>query len=395
MESSGWNDDLFYKDSHSVKWRRCGPEFFNELVSLIRSATKNIHFQIYLIDPDSTGKMILEELMAAAGRGVEVSLVVDGFGAGELEEDDEKKLLDAGVNFKRFEPYIASGKFYVGRRMHHKIMVVDEKIGMVGGMNIADRYHGNETTPPWIDYAVIVEGPVCKDLLEVCRRILSRQFVPSAPKWPRILSRTGTINSDSVWVRIRMNDWLRNKREITQSYNTAARMARKTITIVGGYFIPGRRYRRILASASKRGVAIRIILTHKSDVPVVKYASDYLYEWLLKNNIRIFEASHAMVHGKVAIVDETWSTIGSYNQNHLSAYFSIELNLDIVNREFSEDFHRHLLKVIDDECTEVTEETFLSKSNWWARFRRWSSYQIVRLSIRMMFMVNRVFGMND
>ena len=140
---------------------------------------------------------------------------------------------------------------------------------------------------------------------------------------------------------------------------------------------------------------IRIILTHKSDVPVVKFASDYLYGWLLHKKIRIFEADEAMVHGKVAIVDEVWSTVGSYNQNHLSAYFSIELNLDIVNSAFSKDFNNHLLKVIDEECTEVTEETFLRNSSLWNRFRRWSAYQIVRLSLRMMFMVNRIFGVND
>lgn len=395
METVRWKDDLFYKDGHSVKWMRGGPEFFGELVTLIRGAVKSVHFQVYLIDSDETGKMILRELISASERGVEVSLVVDGFGAGQLSEEDEKQLLASGIQFKRFEPYIASGKYYVGRRMHHKIMVVDEKIAMVGGMNIADRYHGKGSVPPWIDYAVIVEGPVCKDLMDVCRRIISRQFTPGTPRWPRILSRSGSLDPDAVWARVRKNDWLRNKREITHSYNTASRLATKSITIVGGYFIPGRRYRRILAAASKRGVEIRIILTHKSDVPVVKYASDYLYGWMLKNKIRIFEADRAMVHGKVAIVDETWSTIGSYNQNHLSAYFSIELNLDIVNRKFSADFHQHLLKVIEEECTEVTEETFLRKSSVWSRFRRWISYQIVRLSLRMMFMVNRVFGVND
>jgi cardiolipin synthase len=395
METLRWKDDLFYKEGHSVQWMRGGAPFFDHLATLIRNAEKSVHLQVYLIDSDLTGKKILHELIAAAGRGVEVHLVVDGFGAGALKEEDEQKLTVAGVNFKRFEPYIASGKYYVGRRMHHKIMVVDEKIAMVGGMNIADRYHGSPATPAWIDYAVLVEGPVCRDLTEVCRKIISRQFVAPTPKWPRIMAKSGTLDTESVWVRVRKNDWLRNKREITQSYNTAARLATKTITIVGGYFIPGRRYRRILAAASKRGVEIRIILTHKSDVPVVKYASDYLYGWMLKNRIRIFEASHAMVHGKVAIVDETWSTIGSYNQNHLSAYFSIELNLDIVNKEFSSGFHRHLLEVIDRECTEVTEETFLRNSSLWAKFRRWSAYQIVRLSLRMMFMVNRVFGVND
>ncbi|MBK8876385.1 MAG: hypothetical protein IPN13_21885 [Bacteroidetes bacterium] len=194
---------------------------------------------------------------------------------------------------------------------------------------------------------------------------------------------------------MRKNDWLRNRREITSSYNKAARLATKSITIVGGYFIPGRKYRRLLAEASKRGVEIRIILTHYSDVPVVKYASDYLYGWLLKNNIRIFESKELMVHGKVAIVDETWATVGSYNQNHLSAYLSIELNLDIVNTAFAKEFNDHLLHVINTECIDVTQDSYYSKSSWWSKLKRWISYQLVRISLRMLFVVNRIFYVDD
>ncbi|MBK9423565.1 MAG: hypothetical protein IPN54_05470 [Bacteroidetes bacterium] len=230
---------------------------------------------------------MLNALMEAAKKGVQVNLVVDDFGANLFTEEWEKKLEDAGVNFKKFETFISTGKFYVGRRMHHKVLVIDEKIAMVGGMNIADRYRGTKEVPAWLDYAVIVEGPICKNLALACTRILEKQFNPAKPKWPKIFAKSNTLDTSKVWVRMRKNDWLRNRREITSSYNKAARLATKSITIVGGYFIPGRKYRRLLADASKRGVEIRIILTHYSDVPVVKYAFDYLYGWLLKNNIRI------------------------------------------------------------------------------------------------------------
>lgn len=143
-------------------------------------------------------------------------------------------------------------------------------------------------------------------------------------------------------------------------------------------FYPGRKYRKILQNASNRGVEIKIIMTKFSDVPTVKYASDYLYGWLLRNKIKIFEYNNAMVHGKVAIVDETWSTIGSYNQNHLSAYLSIELNLDIVNTEFSKKFNNHLLEVIKNECTEVTTDSYYRDASVFAKLRRWISYQLVK-----------------
>ncbi|MBK9423564.1 MAG: hypothetical protein IPN54_05465 [Bacteroidetes bacterium] len=102
-----------------------------------------------------------------------------------------------------------------------------------------------------------------------------------------------------------------------------------------------------------------------------------------------------MVHGKVAIVDETWATVGSYNQNHLSAYLSIELNLDIVNTAFAKEFNDHLLHVINTECIEVTQDSYYSKSSWWSKLKRWISYQLVRISLRMLFVVNRIFYVDD
>ncbi len=102
-----------------------------------------------------------------------------------------------------------------------------------------------------------------------------------------------------------------------------------------------------------------------------------------------------MVHGKVAIVDETWATVGSYNQNHLSAYLSIELNLDIVSHSFGSGFNNHLLEVIDTECTEVTTESYNRNSSALSKLRRWVSYQLVRLSLRILFVVNRIFNVND
>lgn len=395
MAQESWKDIFYYTEGHTVEWMRGGEKFFDDLVQLINKAEKIIHLQYYIIDPDTAGYLILDALKAAAQRNVEVNLVVDGFGSGKLKEADELSLRQAGIVLKRFKSYIATKKFYVGRRMHHKILVVDDKVAVVAGMNLADRYRGTSDSPPWLDYAIKVQGPVCSQLANACKRILERQFRPSAPKWPKIFTKGRTLDTDKVWVRIRKNDWLRNRGEITLSYNRAVRMATETITIVGGYFLPGSRFRKKLANASKRGVQIRIIMTDISDVPVVKYASDYLYGWLLRNNVRIFETEKSMVHGKVAIVDETWATIGSYNQNHLSAYFSIELNLDVVNREFAKDFHKHLLKVIETECREVTREMYYQNSSVLSKLRRWISYQLVRIMLRVLFVINRIFVVND
>jgi cardiolipin synthase len=102
-----------------------------------------------------------------------------------------------------------------------------------------------------------------------------------------------------------------------------------------------------------------------------------------------------MVHGKAAVIDRQWATIGSYNQNQLSAYISIELNLDVVNTKFCGEFNEHLLDVIKNECTLVTNDSFIRSSSWQAQLSRWISYRLVRISLRMLFAMNRIFGVND
>jgi cardiolipin synthase A/B len=393
--TQGWRDILFYTEGHKVSWIRGGKACFEEINALIRAALHSVHFQVYIIESDSTGKDLMNELMAAARRGVSVNVVVDDFGTDKIDESDQQAMLDAGVNFKRFEPFLSTDRFYVGRRLHHKVMVVDDRVAVVSGINIADRYRGTADQKPWIDYAVKVMGPVCLELTDICKVILERSFRPSPPRWPRIFSRKAYLDPQKVWVRVRRNDWLRNFREITSSYNNACRIANRSITIVGGYFLPGRKFLRILANASKRGVDIRIILTQYSDSKLVKLAGEYLYDKLFRSKIRIFEATTSMVHGKVAIVDETWATIGSYNQNHLSAYVSIELNLDIVNYEFASDLNRHLIEVMEKECVEITSDDFQAKSNIFARMIRWSAYLIVKIMLRVLLALNRVFGFDD
>jgi cardiolipin synthase len=384
-----------YSSGHALEWHRGGQVFFDHVVSKIDSAEKIIHFQVYLIESDQAGKMIIDALVRAASKGVEVLMVIDDFGAGKLDKADEQRMTESGITLKRFQPYASFGDYYFGRRMHHKVIVIDDRWALVAGMNFANRYKGDANSIAWLDYGVSVEGPVCRELSAMCLKIVERKFSPGKIKLPTVLSKENLPDPNEVWVRMRRNDFLRNRRDITRSYNNAVRNAKNNITIVGGYFLPGRRFLSLLRGASKRGVKISIIMTRFSDVPIVKRAAEYLYGRLLRADIRIFECNNAMVHGKVAVVDNQWATIGSYNQNQLSAYISIELNLDIVNQRFCTDLNNHLNDVIKNECTEITDEDYARSNSPTSQFMRWISYLMVRISMRMLFAMNRIFGVND
>lgn len=138
------------------------------------------------------------------------------------------------------------------------------------------------------------------------------------------------------------------------------------------YFLPGRLFRKRLSQAVKRGVKVKVILAGPSDVMMAKNAERYLYEWLLKNNIEIYEYQKTVLHAKVAEYDNLWSTIGSYNVNNISAYASLELNLEIRNNEFSKKVENELEQIIAGECKPITKENYSSSTNFarriWQRF---------------------------
>jgi cardiolipin synthase len=114
-------------------------------------------------------------------------------------------------------------------------------------------------------------------------------------------------------------------------------------------------------------------------------ATHFLYDFILRNKIKIYEYLPSNLHAKVAVVDGKWSTVGSYNMNHLSDYASIEINVDILDEDFAGYFEGILRGIIDNECRQVTFEDFNRRRTWISRFRGWFSYQMIRLLMRITY----------
>jgi cardiolipin synthase len=155
--------------------------------------------------------------------------------------------------------------------------------------------------------------------------------------------------------------------------------------IFASYFLPGRNERRLLRNASLRGVDLTIVLTAESDAPMFERATHFLYDFILRNKIKIFEYLPSNLHAKVATVDGKWSTIGSYNMNHLSDYASVEINVGILDEGFTLHFEEKLKRIINDDCRQVTFEEFNRRRAWYTRLRGWYSYQMIRLMMRIMY----------
>jgi cardiolipin synthase A/B len=367
-----------YIPHNKAKLIRGGREYFTLLPKLIGQAQRTIHLQVYIFEDDETGKLIGAALMEAAKRGVRVYLLCDGYASKELSAGFIKELHAAGVNFRFYEPLLKSEHFYFGRRMHHKVLVVDAHYGLVGGINISNRYNDINDDPAWMDWAIFMEGPICSSLHQICINLWAKPGQLAIRRSMRHELPAIPVTGNSP-LRIRRNDWVKSKNQISRSYIDMFKKATSNVIIMSGYFLPGTIIRHHMSRATKRGIDIRVIVAGKSDVKLAKHAERYMYRWLLKRDIKLFEYNKSVLHGKMATRDQKWVTIGSYNVNDISAYASVELNIDVNDPEFAINVQHQLEDIMKNDCVQITEETYNQKYNFFQRFIQYCSYWLVRI----------------
>ncbi len=361
-----------------------GREYFDLLKTLISQATDTIHLQTYIYDDDETGREIANALICAALRGIKVYLLADGYASQVMSQSFIDQLRAAGINFRFFEPLFRSKYFYFGRRLHHKMLVVDARHAVVGGVNITNRYNDLDGQPAWLDFALYAEGEIAKELCILCYKTW-KGFPAYMGITPcEIKPQHFDIKpEEGCFVRMRRNDWVRGKNQISASYIEMLKKAKSEITILSSYFLPGRMIRKYLIHAARRGVKIKVIMAGRSDVMLAKQAERYIYKDLMKNKIEIYEYQKNILHGKIAVCDKKWLTIGSYNVNNISAYASIELNLDVFNPVFATQVNNMLEDIVLKDCIRITPEYFEKNSNIFKRIVHWASYEIIRFVFYM------------
>lgn len=366
---------------NKVKLVRGGKPYFDLLLEMIGAAKESFHLQTYIYDDDETGKLVAEALKAAAKRNVQVYLLVDGYASNIMSGTFTRELRQAGVHFRYFNPLFKSTTFYFGRRLHHKIAVADGSYALVGGVNITNRYNDMPGKPAWLDFAIHIEGETARELCILCWKTWNN--------YPANMGITPCEQqaiqfhvdpAEASRVSMRRNDWVRRKNEISATYVNMLRTADSHIIILCSYFLPGRMIRKQLVYAMKRGIRIQVITAGVSDVMLSKYAERYMYDWLLRNHIELYEYQPSILHGKIAVCDGQWMTIGSYNINNISAYASIELNINIYNADFARQTEDMLLQIIEKDCVRITPRDLKRTRNIFKQFLRWCSYQFFRMA---------------
>ncbi|HEV9037896.1 MAG TPA: phospholipase D-like domain-containing protein [Puia sp.] len=369
-----------YTHHNKVRLVYGGVDFFTTIVQLIDGAKTTIHLQTYIFDADETGRIVSDALLRAASRKVEIFVLLDGYASQHLSKQLIAEWKAAGIHFRWFWPLFKSRNFYLGRRMHHKVIVADGARGMAGGINISDRYNDIGDQKAWLDMALLVEGDAAMKLHLACRDIWTKAYwkTPNLKK-DKFAWLEGYTPNEECLVRVRRNDWVQGKNEISRSYVEMFRHAKSRIIVLSAYFLPGKILRKQMVAAAKRGVVIKIIVGSVSDVKISRLAEQFMYQWLFRNNMQVYEYQDSVLHGKMAAYDGVWMTDGSYNVNRISAYASVELNMDVRNEAFVTKVESELDEIIRHHCVRILPKEYFHRTGLFQRLLQRLAYQTIRL----------------
>jgi cardiolipin synthase len=373
-----------FQDGHRLVLLETGQAYFPALEAAILGATREVFLETYIFQDDRVGRRIGAALRTAALSGVQVRVLVDGFGSSGFVAGLLPELEDAGVEVlvyrRELRPFAL--RRHRLRRLHRKLAVVDGRIAFVGGINLIDDFDPLVPDHPRHDYAVQVEGPLLPVILGSMERLWRQVRWAQFRHRPR---RPGSPLADALpagpaRAAFVIRDNLGHRRDIEEAYLQAIHRARREVLIANAYFLPGRRFRQALVEAARRGVQVTLLLQGRVEYFLQHYATQALYAHLLGNGIRLFEYQKSFLHAKVAVIDEDWATVGSSNIDPFSLLLAREANLVVADPAFAAELKQRLEAAIADGATQLHPQAWHRRS-FLARAASWLAYSLVRLGV--------------
>jgi cardiolipin synthase A/B len=387
---SNWFESLQprWKVGHEITLLEGGKDYFSALEAAIQAAQHQVHLETYIFQDDVSGRRIAQALAEAAGRGVVVNLVIDGYGTGKLDGEVLRIISTSKINLETFRPN--KTRFSLNRqrlrRLHRKLCVIDSERAFVGGINMLDDYfdpnHGVLEAPRF-DFAVHVQGPLVASVNLAMQRLWWELRVLRGKERIAIPDsiETSTQSNANVKAMFVPRDNFRFRRTIEQNYLKAIGHARQEVFIANAYFFPGVRFRRALISAASRGVKVRLLLQGKVEYRLQYYASQAMYEQLLRAGIEIIEYKKSFLHAKVAVIDQ-WSTVGSSNIDPFSLLLAREANVVVDDEAFA----KRLRTALELGALEGGEPVLLQRHaerSWPVRLVHWCSFVLLRAAVAL------------
>lgn len=297
---------LFYTTSDSA---------WDGLTEAMQHAQHSIYLEMYIfVDDTEKSRHMVELLCAKARAGVNVSIVLDGFGSADLSKEAEKNMKEAGVEVLYFTKWF--------RRLHKKIVIVDERVGFLGGVNI------HESARWWNDLLVRLEGPIVRSLL----RSFRRTYKFCGGKNEHILSFRGqsVLGHTRLWI-LEHVPGIRKPR-LKDAYTESIHKAKNRIVLVTPYFLPHKWLIKLLKSAVEKKIEVHIIVPETTDIPMLTSANLYYINLLAKAGVKFYQIP-TMTHAKLLLIDESLAFVGSQNIDALSFDFNTEVGIFFTDKK--------------------------------------------------------------
>ncbi len=360
----------FTVDGNRLTLLDTGPRRLDAVLALIDGAERTLRVLYYIYADDDSGKRVNAALIAAAHRGVDVSLIVDGFGSDDASHAFFEPLEAANVSVCRFSARF--GRRYLLRN-HQKLALADETRIIIGGFNIEDDYFGTAAEQAWRDLGLLVEGPAASRLAGYFDALKEwihepkgklRHLTAALAKWSETQGPTrwligGPTRKLSPWARAVRDDMRRGRR----------------IDVIAGYFTPSPALLRRLDHAGRRNAGVRVVTASKSDNNATIAAARFTYAGLLRKGVRLFEYQPTKLHTKLYVIDDVVH-IGSANFDMRSLFINMELMLRIEDAAFA----GHVRRYVDGEVAksvEVTAALYKANTGWVQRLKQLGAYFLV------------------
>jgi cardiolipin synthase len=360
---------------HDMRLLTGGVDLFAAMVEAMDAAQHEVLLETYIFDFAGSGADVAHALMRAAQRGVNVHVVVDGVGTGELPEAWAAQFALAGVQVRVFAPAVGFGFWLPSRwrRLHRKLCVVDDTVAFCGGINILDDYLDPHVQgllkSPRLDYAISLRGPLVEAVRTTMAQLWSRIEMVRELRSQDLGSALGALQGakQSLHLPVRgetqlvLRDNVRHRTHIERTYRKAIGASRHDIIVANAYFFPGLRLRRALVMAARRGVRVRLLLQGQYEYFLPYRAARQLYGQLMAAGVEIYEYHASYLHAKVAVVDGKWLTVGSSNLDPFSLLLAREANVAAHNPPLAQALQASLTDAIEQGATRVDPHAYLDR----------------------------------
>ncbi len=312
-----------------------GQQTFPAMLDSIASATNYIHLEFYRIEPDTLGTEFRELLERKAREGVKVRVIYDDVGSWNIHKSYLREIRASGVQIFPFMPVrFPSFSSKINYRNHRKILVVDGRVGFVGGINIADKYlHGLPGLGPWVDTHLKLEGEAVAALDRVF--ISDWDFVSGEELKPESFLKHVIKTGNRCLVQVASSgpdtDWA----TIMQVYFSAIATAKSSIYLTSPYFSPDESILTAMKTAALSGVDVRMIFPKRSDSIISNWNTRSYITELLEAGVRVFLYDNGFIHSKYLLVDSVFSSVGSPNVDVRSFDLDFEVTALIYDVEFA------------------------------------------------------------